>query len=706
VQSQRGHGQTLTWTGASSNLWSLAGSDANWSNSVGSPAAYTDYSNTEFGSSASNTFINVVQTVNPSSMTFDNGATPYSFSGASISGTGSVTLANDAGSVSFNSANSYTGPTIISSAPYYGGGSATIAGTLTLGNALAAQNSTIIVDSPGGTVFYNATLDSGLAFAPYISPSIGGLSGSGDISLTDGLGNPVTLTVGGNNASTVYSGQLVGTLTALNGALTKIGTGNLTLLGDNAFTGPTTISGGTLQLGDGATEVQLSGNVWECGSLVGPIVNNATLVVANPLLVNLPAVSGTGGLVKSGSATLVVATPQSYTGPTLLSAGVLQLAPTAVSGFGNGGTGWSSPDPSFMLTGNTLQMTRVKPSGGSLWYTSYVTPVNGFALSFTYSASIAGNNSNTGGGYVDVILQNSPSQLLAELNKIVPTIDSVGINLGCNNSVAQTAYFSNNTTGMETNLPNPNFFLSGDPINVAVNYNPATNTLAWSFTDPNTTTTYSYSQSNLNLASLLGGSNAYVGFIGGNGNPYMAQQITNFSYTQSANYNNFLPAGSAMILTGSATLDMDGNSETVGSLSGAGTVTNGMAGTVSTLTVSETVSSTFGGTISDGNGETALTVSAGSLTLSGSNAYSGGTCVEGNGTLILTNDEAIEDGTSLYVGSDLSAFGGAIPAGAAAAPATVAPVPEPGTPALAAVAVCGALAVRRLRRRARSSRLE
>jgi fibronectin-binding autotransporter adhesin len=60
---------------------------------------------------------------------------------------------------------------------------------------------------------------------------------------------PATLTTGGNNSSTTFSGVIFdapGTM-----RLTKAGTGTMILSGDNSYTGGTTISAGTLQLGNG-----------------------------------------------------------------------------------------------------------------------------------------------------------------------------------------------------------------------------------------------------------------------------------------------------------------------------------------------------------------------------------------------------------------------------------------------------------------------
>jgi T5SS/PEP-CTERM-associated repeat protein/autotransporter-associated beta strand protein len=78
--------------------------------------------------------------------------------------------------------------------------------------------------------------------------TIGSLAGAGTVQ----LGNPQTmntaagsaqLTLGGNNASTTFSGVLAG-----KGQLIKTGSGTLTLSGSNSFTGTTTVSGGGLNV--------------------------------------------------------------------------------------------------------------------------------------------------------------------------------------------------------------------------------------------------------------------------------------------------------------------------------------------------------------------------------------------------------------------------------------------------------------------------
>ncbi|WP_312861594.1 autotransporter outer membrane beta-barrel domain-containing protein [Segnochrobactrum spirostomi] len=103
---------------------------------------------------------------------------------------------------------------------------------------------------------------------------------------------PVSLETSGGTV------QVVGTSTAATmagvisgeGGLTKTGAGTLILLADNTYTGGTTISEGTLQLGNGGTT----------GSIVGNVVNNAALVINRSGTYDFP-----GTITGSGSVTIV-----------------------------------------------------------------------------------------------------------------------------------------------------------------------------------------------------------------------------------------------------------------------------------------------------------------------------------------------------------------------------------------------------------------
>ncbi len=150
-----------------------------------------------------------------------------------ISGTGGLTK-DGTGTLLLSGANTYTGDTTISS------------GTLRLGANERIANASAVSVASGATFDVNS-----------MTETIGSIAGAGNVMIGTGQ-----LIAGGNNASTTFSGSLSGT-----GSFSKTGTGTTTIasnLGfggnlnlaagalqfdvDNAFTGTTTISGGTLRL--------------------------------------------------------------------------------------------------------------------------------------------------------------------------------------------------------------------------------------------------------------------------------------------------------------------------------------------------------------------------------------------------------------------------------------------------------------------------
>jgi autotransporter-associated beta strand protein len=105
------------------------------------------------------------------------------------------------------------------------------------------------------------------------------------------------------------------------GPLQKLGAGTLVFTGNNSYTGGTTISAGTLQLGDGGTS----------GGIVGDVTNNGRLAFNRADGVAFGwSISGTGAVEQRGAGTTVLTGENGYTGGTTISAGTLQL--------GDGGT--------------------------------------------------------------------------------------------------------------------------------------------------------------------------------------------------------------------------------------------------------------------------------------------------------------------------------------------------------------------------------
>ena len=141
---------------------------------------------------------------------------------ATISGTGGLIQSGPA-QTTLSGANTYTGTTTINAGTLVAS-NAGVAGT---SGALGKDSAVTLANTAGAALQLNASLRVG-------SLAGGGATG-GNVNLQ---GN--TLTAGADNTSTSYAGAISGT----NGALTKIGTGTLTLSGINTYTGVTTIGSG------------------------------------------------------------------------------------------------------------------------------------------------------------------------------------------------------------------------------------------------------------------------------------------------------------------------------------------------------------------------------------------------------------------------------------------------------------------------------
>lgn len=141
------------------------------------------------------------------------------------------------------------------------------------------------------------------------------VSGAGTLELTgftcSGAGAKA-LTLQGVNGGTVSAAITNGSAAT---SLTKAGGGRWVLTGSNAYSGVTTISGGTLQIGDGGGVGNLGTNATaNAGALVFNRSNTVTYA---------GVISGTGSVSQAGSGALILAGANVHSGPTAVNAGTL-----------------------------------------------------------------------------------------------------------------------------------------------------------------------------------------------------------------------------------------------------------------------------------------------------------------------------------------------------------------------------------------------
>jgi autotransporter-associated beta strand protein len=237
---------------------------------------------------------------------------------ASLAGTGAVelgsailTTGSDNTSTSFDGVISGagslvktgTGTLILSGMSTFTGATTILAGILMQGAANALPGSSAVTVSAGAILDLNS-----------FDNAVGSLAGAGSVVLES-----ATLITGSDNTSTSFAGIISGT-----GSLVKTGTSTFTLSGINTYTGATTIIAGILTLG--ATNALP-------GSSVVIVVAGATLALNNSndntSTSFAGTVSGAGGLAKIGSGTIILSGISTYTGATMVSAGVLRLGATS-----------------------------------------------------------------------------------------------------------------------------------------------------------------------------------------------------------------------------------------------------------------------------------------------------------------------------------------------------------------------------------------
>ena len=291
-------GEKPYWVGDTDNKWNTT-TPNNWKLLAGGYTTFLVSDDVVFNDNASGTgpiSIDIdLADVSTNLLTFDNtrnytidstGGFWIQAGGLTKSGSGSLTL---------NTANKYTGGTTLN------------AGTLNLGNATALGASGNLIIN-GGTI--DNTSGSAITTPSYVRTFNGDFTFTGSSDLNLGTGATTLGTAAGTirtittSAGTLTLGGVISDGSTATG-ITKSGSGTLVLSGVSLFSGPTTVTAGTLKLGASGTS---AGNGALGSNAAGTTVQSgATLdfdgksTYVESITVSGTGVGGSGALINTGA---------------------------------------------------------------------------------------------------------------------------------------------------------------------------------------------------------------------------------------------------------------------------------------------------------------------------------------------------------------------------------------------------------------------
>jgi autotransporter-associated beta strand protein len=425
---------SLVWTGGTypsgSNVWDNSTTNLPWVTTTGSSSSYQSGDTLLFDDTSADPTVNINAVVSPGLITVNSSVNAYTLAngtGGSIGTyyTSTALLKTGASILSINGSNNYAGATnieeggVISRNPnafgtgtvYLNNGTTlTLASGVSMGNALSVSGTATFNTGPAANTFSGAltganaalyiaggnplTLQGSMAgYSGLFSAGASGVqmrlygntgSGAADFDLgTAGAGiyprngnitvqlgslagaantsiggpsadsNPVNYTIGGDNHSATFYGQISGSSVSV----TKSGTGVETLAGVCSYTGATTVSSGTLLVSGtlGNTPVTVAGGTLSGAGVIG---------------------SGAGGAVISASNGMIAPGNTAGAGGALTIGDGLSLTQSTLA-FGLSNSPAANNSDGIILTGGTLSVTGTQ--------SLVVSEINGNLTSGTYT---------------------------------------------------------------------------------------------------------------------------------------------------------------------------------------------------------------------------------------------------------------------------------------------------------------------------------
>jgi len=482
------------------------------------------------------------------------------------------------------------------------------------------------------------------------------VNNAGGITFTGGANNTGAITNNGSGKGAVtYSGAIGSNVTSVTQNST---TSVLVLSGSNSYPGPTAINGGivkisaannlgdstkatnTISFNNGGT-LESTANTYDLGSNRTITLNGAGTIQSDAGTLTVSgAIGGPGNLTKTGTGTVILSGLSSYGGTTTITQGTLRLA------------------------GNGAALGNIMPTGDSITYglhgtnAGYRGPLYNLMQTAGYSSQyVGGSNGNTGSLPPNQTAHDGNSGwIIAQvLNGVTPSAQG-GLGWMSANPQIITLLIGINdrnlNDGTDVSMVPGLMIQYGNLIDSIFQQNPTVRLYVGKLTPCNAyVTTFNASLVTLIQAKQAAGYNIAIVDLNTNfpanglydgihpndtGYSWMAQQWFNaISADHPVVSANILPVTTAVSLASGTTLDLDGVSQTIASLSDSGTtaITNSFTVIPVKLTINPPAgSTTYSGAISDSGTANAISLvksGAGTQALAGTNSYSGGTTITG-----------------------------------------------------------------------------